>query len=148
MPISSSDLHDKGDDNLCVPCPSAVVSLNDAHSFVSNGQKVLQDWNRRWGTMSSFSFRAVNTFHEFGFIKMPTETARGELMATIQEGREALLQLELIAFVDSRSIQADDSPNFWLGVIRIVEGLTERISHADAVLQLCSYIQARPSSST
>ena len=98
--------------------------------------------------MSSFSFRAVNTFHEFSFIKMPTETACGELMATIQEGREALLQLESIAFVDSRSIQADDSPNFWLGVIRIVEGLTERISHADAVLQLCSYIQARPSSST
>ena len=96
--------------------------------------------------MSSFSFRAVHTFHEFGFVKMPTETARGELMATIQEGREALLQLESIAFVDSRSIRADDSPNFWLGVIHIVEGLNERISHADAVLQLCSYMQARPSS--
>jgi hypothetical protein len=138
---SSGDSHNNDDDSICIPCTSAVIGLKDAHRFVANGQKVLQEWNRQWGTTSSFLFRAVNTFHEFGFVKMPADKAREELMATIQKGREALLQLESIAFIDPHSIQ-DDSPNFWLGLIRIVEGLTERISHTDAVLQLCSYIHA------
>ena len=58
-------------------------------------------------------------------------------MAMIRKGKQALLQLESIAFVDLQSIQAADFQDFWIETIRVIEGIHERIAHANAALQLC-----------
>ena len=62
--------------------------------------------------------------------------SRGELLDMVGKGREALLQLETIAFIDLRSIQADELRNIWIDVIRVAEGLCERIAQVVAALQL------------
>jgi hypothetical protein len=73
---------------------------------------MLQEWNRRWGTGASFSHRAANAFLGIGFIEVPADHARGEILDIIRKGREALLQLESIAIIDLRSIQADEFQSF------------------------------------
>jgi hypothetical protein len=146
---SSGNPRDKDDDDSSRrSCPSAaIITLQDAHKIVTNGQKTLQDWNKRWGAVTTtFSFRVVNTILELGLGKVPAISAHGELMAMIRKGKQMLLQLESIAFIDLQSIQAADFPDFWVETIRVIEGIHERIAHANAALQLCldSGTQARP----
>src|ERR1700722_3835217 len=136
---SSGHPRDKDDDTTRRSCPSAtIITLQDAHEIVANGQKTLQEWNKRWGAVTTtFSFRVINTVLEFGLGKLPAINAHGELMAMIRKGKQALLQLESIAFVVLQSIQAADFQDFWIETIRVIEGIHERIAHANAALQLC-----------
>jgi hypothetical protein len=133
---SSRDSPNKDGDTRSLPRPSAL-SFQDAHKIVANGQKMLQEWNRRWGSVTNF------VFLEFGGIDMPADRARGELMAMIQDGRLALLQLESIASIDFKSIPSDDFRHFWIDAVRVVEGLHERIAIASALLQTHSDTQNR-----
>lgn len=113
-----------------------MVTFQDAHEFIANGQKTLQEWNGRWGTGGNFLHRAANALLGIGLVKVPADRARGELLDMVRKGREVLLQLESIAFVDLHSIQVDEFQDFWIKTIRVVEGLYERVAQADAVLQL------------
>jgi hypothetical protein len=96
---------------------------------------MLQEWNRRWGTGASFSHRAANAFLGIGLVEVSADRARGEVLDIIRKGREALLQLESIAFIDLRSIQADEFRSLWIESIRVIEGLNERVTRADAALE-------------
>jgi hypothetical protein len=60
----------------------------------------------------------------------------GELADMFRRGREALLKLESIAFVDLQSIQSDEFQNFWIETFRVVEGLSERVTQVDTLLRL------------
>jgi len=124
----SRDSHTKDDDNFCHPCPSSTMKHQDALKIIANAQKTLQDWNTRWGTIANFSSRIFNTPDR-------ADSTHGELMAMIRKGREMLLQLKSIAFVDLKSIRADDFPNFWIETFRAAEGIHERVAHADAALR-------------
>jgi hypothetical protein len=70
-----------------------------------------------------------------GLVEVPADRARGEILDIIRKGREALLQLESIAFIDLSSIQADKFQSFWIETIRVIEGLKERVTRADAALE-------------
>jgi hypothetical protein len=63
------------------------------------------------------------------------DRARGEMLDIIRKGREAILQLESIAFIDLRSIQADEFRSFWTETIRVIEGLNEQVTRAGAALE-------------
>jgi len=83
----------------------------------------------------NFLHRAANAFLS---INPPVDRRiQKEILDMAQKGRQALLQLESIAFVDFSSIQIDDFPGFWIETMRVMEGLNERVAQADAVLQLC-----------
>ena len=60
-------------------------------------------------------------------------------MVMVKRGREAILQLKSIAFLDLQSIQANDLLNFWasfwVDAINVVDVIHERIAHASSVLQ-------------
>jgi hypothetical protein len=131
-------LHSNKDDNTA-PTP---VSFQDARKIIADGQKMLQEWNKRWGTtISEFSFRTVNASLEFGgLVKMtPVDHARGEIMTMIRNGREVLLQLKSIAHLDFQSVPAGDFPNFWMETVRVIEGLHEQIAHADVAVQMMCF---------
>jgi hypothetical protein len=113
-----------------------MVTFHDGHEFIANGQKVLQEWNKRWGTGANFMHRAANGFLGIGLVKVPADRARGELLDMVRKGREALLQLKSIAFIDLRSIQIDEFRDFWIDTIRVIEGLNERVAQADLALRL------------
>lgn len=115
-----------------------TVTFKDAHEFLANGQKTLQEWNRRWGTGAAFVHRAANAFLGIGLAKLPEDPTHEEVLDMVRKGRQALLQLESIAFIDLRSTQVDDFPGFWIETMRVVQGLNERVAQADAVLQLRS----------
>jgi hypothetical protein len=134
-PTLSSTSED--DDAISPPRPRAIASFKDANEIIASAQKMLHEWNKQWGTVASFSFRVVDAFLDFGLIKMPADRARGELMAMVQKGREALLRLGSIAFTDTQSIRGDNLQQF----CRVVEGLHERVAHAEAVLRWCPDIQ-------
>ena len=68
---------------------------------------------------------------------MPADGARRELTTIIQKGREVLLQLESISFVDFQSIPADDFQDFYIEMVHVIEGLHERCALARAVLEMC-----------
>ena len=72
---------------------------------------------------------------------MPANLVEEELMVIVQKGRESLLQLESIAFVDLRSVQANEFRTFWIEAVRVIQGLSERLAQADTVLHLRSDIQ-------
>ena len=124
------------DETPLTPCPSTTVTFEDARELLANGRKTLWEWNRRWGTGANFTHRAANAFFGIGPVKVPADLAREEIKDMIRKGREALLQLESIALIDLRSIQADEFRGFWIETIRIIEGLHERVAQADVVLQL------------
>ena len=69
-------------------------------------------------------------------MQVPADRALEELTEMIRKGREALLQMESIALIDLRSIHVDEFRDFWINVVRVVEGLYERVAQAEAVLQL------------
>lgn len=79
------------------------------------------------------SHRAVDAFVSKGLVKVRSDSdrAREDIQDMIQNGREALFQLESIPFIDLRSIQVDEYQSFWIECIRVIEGL----SQADAVLR-------------
>jgi len=107
--------------------PLKTLTFQDTHAFVANAQRTLQEWNRRWGTSANFWHRAM---------QVPADRALEELTEMIRKGREALLQMESIALIDLRSIHVDEFRDFWINVVRVVEGLYERVAQAEAVLQL------------
>jgi hypothetical protein len=111
-----------------------VVTFQDAHEFLANGQKTLWEWNRRWGMGANFSCQAKNALRGIGLVKVPAACGCGEILDMAQRGRDALAQLESIAFIDLRSIQVDDFPGLWIEFIRVSEGLHDRVAQADAVL--------------
>jgi hypothetical protein len=88
-PTLSSTSEDN--DAISNPLPRAIASFKDANEIIASAQKMLHKWNKQWGTVTSFSFRVVGAFLDFGLIKMPADHAREELMAMVQKGREALL---------------------------------------------------------
>jgi hypothetical protein len=92
---------------------------------------MLQEWNRQWGMGASFSHRAANAFLGIGLVEVAADRARGEILDIIRKGREALFQLESIAC----SIRDDEYRSFWLETIRVIEGLNEQVTRADAALQ-------------
>ena len=71
---------------------------------------------------------------------MPVDHACGEILAMIQKGRDALLDLETIAYIDLHSVKHKDFPNFFIEMVCIIEGLHEQIAHADEVLQVMQTI--------
>jgi hypothetical protein len=101
---------------------------------------MLQEWIRRWGTGNSFSRQAASASLGIGLVGVPADCARGEILDVIRMGRGALLELELIVFIDLHSIQADEFQSFWIESIRVIEGLNELVTRADAALhpRLCS----------
>jgi hypothetical protein len=117
------------------PRVSTSVTFQDALEIVSVGQETLQEWNKRWGTGANLSHRAVNSFFNVGLIKVPAERARGEITDMVRRGREVLLRLESIGFIDLHSIRANEFQDFWIKAIRVIEGLHERVAQADVVLQ-------------
>jgi hypothetical protein len=72
---------------------------------------------------------------------MPVEHAREEMMNLIRDGRGALVRIEAIAFVDFGSSGPDDFPRFWMELMRVLEGLNERIALASAILLTMQYRQ-------
>jgi hypothetical protein len=68
---------------------------------------------------------------------VPVDHVEGELADMFRRGREALLKLELIAFVDLQSIQSDEFQNFWIETFCVVEGLSEQVTQVDTLLYLC-----------
>jgi hypothetical protein len=136
---SSGNLSNEDDDTHCLPPPSAVVGLQDAHEIVANCQKMLQEWNKRCGPVAKLRIRAANGSLKINKVEPPTDFARGELMVMVKRGREAILQLKSIAFLDLQSIQANDLSNFWasfwVDAINVVDVIHERIAHASSVLQ-------------
>lgn len=96
---------------------------------------MLEEWNRRWGTGASFSHRVANAFLGIGLVEVSADRARGEMLDMIRKGRKAISQLESIAFIDLRLIQADEFRNFWIETIRVIEGLNERVTRAGAALE-------------
>jgi len=123
------------DETLLTPRPLTTVTFQDVRDILANGQKMLQEWDNRWGTSAIFSHRAANAFPGVGLVKVPADCTRGELLDMVGKGREALLQLETIAFSDLCSFQADELRNVWNDVIRVAEGLCERIAQVVAALQ-------------
>ena len=119
------------------PRPS-IISFQDAREIVANGRKILQEWNKRWGSVANFSFRAVNVFLKFGHTTADYQYAHRELLAIVQKGREVLSQVESIAFINLQSIKVEEFPDFWIETLRVVEGLHEQMSVAKAVLRLHS----------
>lgn len=75
--------------------------------------------------------RDANAF----LFKPPADLALGEVKALVEKGREALVQMKSLAFVDIQSIQRDDYPNFWMEVVSVIEGIQERLVQAIEVLQ-------------
>ena len=120
--------------------PGRVVSFEDAHEIVASAQKTLQEWNTRWGSNSNFSFRAICYCLELGHVKVPVDHARGEILAMVQKGRDALLDLETIAYIDLHSVKHKDFPNFFIEMVRVIKGLHERIARADEVLRVMQTI--------
>jgi hypothetical protein len=141
-PTSSRSSQDK-DDGTPPPTHPPTVSFQDAHQIVANGQKTLQDWNKRWGTAANISFEVIDTFLKSGHAKMPNNCSCSDLLAVVRKGREALLQLNLIASMDLRSVEVGSFPSFWMDSIRVVEEINERVSLASLILQVCSQIQSR-----
>ena len=142
---SSGDSHshiNKDDDAPCHPS-SSFVSFQDAQEILVNGQKTLQEWNTRWGTIGNFSFRAAKAFLDCGLNKASADNARKELIAVAIKGKELLLQLESLGSVDFQSIRADRIPYFWKETFRLVEAVQEQIDHANSALQLCDNVQTR-----
>ncbi len=123
------------DETLLTPRPPTTVTFQDAQDFLANGRKMLREWNRQWGTGADFSYRAANAFLGIGLVEVPADRARGEIPDIIKKGREALLQLESIAFIDFGSIQVDDFPGFWIETMHVIEGLKEQVTRADAALE-------------
>jgi len=72
---------------------------------------------------------------------MPADRVEEELMVIVRKGRESLLQLESIAFVDLCSVQANEFRTFWIDAVRVIQGLSERLAQADTVLRLHSDMQ-------
>lgn len=85
--------------------------------------------------------RASDAILGIGLVKVPADRAREEILDTVRKGREALLQLKSIAFIDLRSIKVDEFQGFWIETIRVFEGLHERVAQADVVLRLRSDTQ-------
>jgi hypothetical protein len=133
---SVEDPHDDVD-TLLTARPVTTVTFRDAHELLSNSRKMLQEWNIRWGTGASFSYRATNAFLGIGPLEIPADRTRGEILDLIRKGRRALLQLESIAFIDLRSIKPDEFQGFWIEAVRVIEGLNERVTRADVALQPC-----------
>jgi hypothetical protein len=111
-----------------------VVSFQDAREMVANAQKTLQEWNRRWGTDSDFLFKAMYTLLEFGHAEMAVDRARGEIVAMISKGKEALLHMQLVGTIDLHSIQGNDIPNLWIDAYCVMEGIHQQIALARAAL--------------
>ncbi len=83
----------------------------------------------------NFLHRAANVFLS---INPPADRRiQKEILDMAQKGRQALLQLELIVFINFSSIQIDDFLGFWIETMCVMEGLNEQVTQADAVLQLC-----------
>jgi hypothetical protein len=152
----SPDKEDDDDNTVVTPSSASTttpLSFRDARKAVADGQKLLQEWNERWGTtLSNFSSRAANLNAYFASgppvkkVPVPVEEedrdrapTREEIRTVIRNGREALLRLESIAYLDFRTVEAgDDFATFWMDAIRVVEGLHEQVARADVVLRLCS----------
>jgi hypothetical protein len=135
---STSSLHSplNGQETLHGEDPSTTITFQRACEIVSGCQRILQEWNERWGTGANFSYRALNSFLDIGPTKVPADRVEGELADMFRRGREALLKLESIAFVDLQSIQSDEFQNFWIETFRVVEGLSERVTQVDTLLRL------------
>jgi hypothetical protein len=99
-----------------------TVTFQYARESLANGQKTLQEWNRRWGSSASILHRASDAILGFGLAK--PDRAREEILNMTRKGREVLSQLESIAFIDLRSIKVDEFPGFWIETIRVFEGAT------------------------
>ena len=112
-----------------------MVSVQDAHDFIANGWKMLEEWNRWWGTGDSFSHRVANVFLDIGLIEVSADCACGEMLDMIRKGRKAISQLESIVFIDLHLIQADEFQNFWIETIYVIEGLNEQVTRAGAALE-------------
>jgi hypothetical protein len=101
------------DETLFTPRPLTAVTFQDAHEFLANGRKMLQEWNRHWGMGASFSHRAANAFLGIGLVEVAADRARGEILDIIRKGKEALFQLESIAVsIDLCSIQDNEFRSF------------------------------------
>jgi hypothetical protein len=137
---SSSENPHNDDETLLAPWPLKTVTFQDAQEFVANGQKTLQEWNRRWGSGAIFSHQAANALLGIGLVKVPPDRARREILDVIRKGRDALFQLESIAFIDLGSIQDDEFRGFWAEAIRVIFGLHERVAQAEAVFQFQKYV--------
>jgi len=127
--LSSISNSRNSDDN-----PSAVVSFQYASEAVANAQKTLQEWDRRWGTDSKFLFKAMYTFLEVGHVKVSVDRARGEIMAMVIKGKEALLHLQSFGFIDTQTMQGGDIAALWTEAYRVMEGLHEQVALARAAL--------------
>lgn len=84
----------------------------------------------------------MNASLKINKVKLPTDFVHRELMVMVRMGREVILQLKSIAFIDLKSIQADDFSNFWasfwVDAINVVDVIHERIAHTSSVLQTCT----------
>jgi hypothetical protein len=120
------------DETFHIPC-----SFHDALEFVANGQKLLQEWIKRWGTGAGFSHRAANLYLGTGLVKAPADRAiaRGELQEMVRKGMDALLLLDYAAFIDLRSIQIDEYRHLLIQTLRLIEELTERLTRAEIALR-------------
>jgi hypothetical protein len=98
-------------------------NFQGAHDLLANSRKTLREWDRRWGTGTIFSHRAADAFVSIGLVEVRSDRAREETVDMIQKLKEALSQLESVAFIDLRSIQLDEYQSFWIECIRVIQGL-------------------------
>ena len=73
-----------------------MVAFRDA---LANCQKTLWEWDKLWGAGGIFSHRGL---------KIPADCACGETLDKIQKGREALFQMEAIAFVVQSKLMSSE----------------------------------------
>ena len=72
--------------------------------------------------------QAANAFLSISLVEVSADRAHKEVLDIVRKGREALLQLESIAFVDLHSIQADEFQSLWIESICVIEGLNEQVT--------------------
>lgn len=73
-----------------------------------------------------------------GLVEVPADRTRGEILDIVRKGREALLELESIAFIDLRSIQPDEFQSLWKETFRVVHQINERVTDEALQPRLCS----------
>ena len=138
---SSRSIENLHNDNetLFISCPLTAVTFQDAHKFLANGWKMLQEWNRHWGMGASFSLRAANAFLGIGLVEVTADRAHGEILDIIRKGKEVLFQLESIAAsINLCSIQDKELRSFWLETVCVIEGVNEQVTRADVARQYCT----------
>ena len=50
--LTQHKLQQQDDDTHYLPSPLTVVGLQDAHKIIANCQKMLQEWNKRYGPVA------------------------------------------------------------------------------------------------